>query len=131
MDTLEQLEEALIEKDALIKQLKEEVTSLRLQITQSSLKRKSDLDIMLMDIVYNRGVGADEIFESQEAMCDEPKKTAKDDWAYFESVLKRRYIKLANYYHPDNYGSQEQLDNLAHAYEIARTFVKSNEGLGK
>ncbi|MFN4875299.1 MAG: hypothetical protein ACK5GT_02370 [Aphanizomenon sp.] len=116
-------------KDALIKELEGKVASLQSQLAKSSAK--SDLDVILMDIVYKRGVGADEIFESQEVMKDEPEGTGRDDWAYFESVLKRRYHRLAKHYHPDNHGTKEQMNNLTNAYEIARTFVNSNEGLGK
>jgi hypothetical protein len=64
-------------------------------------------------------------------MKDEPEGTGRDDWAYFESALKRRYRRLAKHYHPDNHGTKEQMNNLTNAYEIARTFVNSNGGLGK
>jgi len=82
-------------------------------------------------MVYSRGVGSNEIFESPEATANEPEGTGKDDWAYFESVLRSRYRALAKKYHPDNGGSSEHMNNLIHAYEVARTFVKANGGIGK
>jgi hypothetical protein len=100
-----------------------------LELEQESTK--SDLDLMLTDLVYKRGVGSDEIFESSEAMEEEPEGVGRDDWAYFESVLKRRYFRLAKRYHPDRGGSNDQLNNLKHAYEVAKTFVKINGGLQK
>lgn len=116
-------------KDALIQELKNEIERLKVQI--SKLSSKSDLDLLLTDLVYKRGVGSDEIFESPEAIEGEPDETGKDDWAYLESILKRRYYRLSKVYHPDNKGSNEQMNNLANAYEIARTFVKNNGGIGK
>jgi hypothetical protein len=116
-------------KDALIQELKDEVENLKGQIIKLSFK--SELDLLLTDLVYKRGVGSDEIFESFEAIEGEPEGTGRDDWAYLESVLKRRYYRLSKLYHPDNKGSSEQMNNLANAYEIARTFVKNNGGMGK
>jgi len=116
-------------KDARIAELENQVAQLQAKI--ATLSQGSDLDILLSDMVYKRGVGSDEIFESPEALKGEPEKTGKDDWAYFESVLQRRYRALAKIYHPDTGGSKEHMNNLTNAYEIARTFVKNNGGLGK
>lgn len=116
-------------KDARLAELESLVTQLQAKLV--TLSQSSDLDILLSDMVYKRGVGSDEIFEYPEALKGEPEKTGKDDWAYFESVLQRRYRALAKIYHPDAGGSKEHMNNLTNAYEIARTFVKNNGGLGK
>ncbi|MDF5718141.1 MAG: J domain-containing protein [Rhizonema sp. NSF051] len=102
-----------------------------LEAEMAKKNAKSELDLMLLDLVYKRGVGSNEIFESAEAMNGEPEGTGKDDWAYFESTLKRRYYRLSKIYHPDAHGSNQQMTNLAHAYDIARCFVNANEGMGK
>ncbi len=111
-----------------IKELEKEVADLKAKLIM--LEKVSDLDILLSNLVYKRGVGSNEVFESPEAMTDEPPGTGKDDWAYFETTLKRRYHRLAKRYHPDNGGSDEHMNNLSHSYSIARTFVKDNDGLG-
>ena len=64
-------------------------------------------------------------------MKGEPEGTSRDDWAYMMSVLKRRYYRLSKIYHPDNHGTCQQMNNLVHAYGIAKTFVKANQGMGK
>ncbi|MBD1856462.1 MULTISPECIES: J domain-containing protein [Leptolyngbya] len=117
------------QKDAQIRKLETEIKALRSELSKTAAK--SDLDILLTDLVYPRGVGSDEVFESPEALENEPEDTGRDDWAYFESVLKRRYYRLAKRYHPDNGGSEAQMNNLINAYEVGRTFVKSNGGLDK
>lgn len=116
-------------KDAQIQELKAEVERLKMQIAKTA--SLSDLDLMLTDLVYQRGVGSDEIFESPEALTDEPEKSGKDDWAFFESALKRRYYRLSNRYHPDKGGTAEQFHNLEHAYTVGRTFVKENGGMDR
>lgn len=102
-------------KDARIRELETEVAALRTQLSKTAAE--SDLDVLLTDLVYPRGVGSDEIFESPEALENEPEGTGRDDWAYFESVLKRRYYRLTKRYHPDNGGSDAQMNNLINAYE--------------
>ncbi|MDF5718020.1 MAG: J domain-containing protein [Rhizonema sp. NSF051] len=116
-------------KDAEIAELRSKVAFLQAELTKNNVN--SDLDLMLTDLVYKRGVGSNEIFESDDAMKEEPDGTGRDDWAYFESVLRRRYHRLSKVYHPDNHGSNQQMNNLAHAYDIARTLVNANEGMGK
>lgn len=108
--------------------LEKEVAELKARLLMFG--QQSDLDILLSNLVYKRGVGSNEVFESPEAMAGEPPGTGKDDWAYFESTLKRRYHRLAKRYHPDNGGSDEHMGNLARSYSIARTFVKDNDGMG-
>lgn len=115
------------DKDFQIQELKAEVDRLKVQIAK--LNHQTDLDLLLTDLVYPRGVGSDEVFESPEALADEPEKAGRDDWAYFESALKRRYYRLSNLYHPDKGGTDEQFRNLEHAYKIGRTFVNENGGL--
>ena len=114
-------------KETRIRELEAEVAALRTKLSKTNAK--SDLDLLLTNLVYPRGVGSDEIFESSEALEDEPTGTGRDDWAYFESVLKRRYYRLSKRYHPDNGGSEAQMGNLINAYEVGRTFVKTNGGL--
>jgi hypothetical protein len=128
-ETLCQKLNAEYSKDIQIQKLEAEIDSLKVKIAK--LTARSDLDILLTDLVYPRGVGSNEVFESSEALLDEPEKTGKDDWAYFESTLKRRYYRLSNRYHPDKGGTDEQFRNLEHAYQIARTFVKENGGIGQ
>ena len=116
-------------KDAEIVELRSKVAFLQAQLAKNNVN--SDLDLMLTDLVYKRGVGSDEIFQSDDAMKGEPEGTSRDDWAYFESVLKRRYYRLSKIYHPDCHGSNQQMNNLAHAYGIARSLVNTNQGMRK
>lgn len=113
-----------IELESLMKELTTQLESLR-----ATKSIKSDLDILLMDLVYKRGVGGDEIFESREVMEGEPEDADKDDWASFYSTLKRRYHRLSQLYHPDRGGTKEQMGNLTHAYESALIYVKANNGM--
>lgn len=89
----------------------------------------SNLDILLSDLVYNRGVGSNEIFESKEALKDEAESDGKDDWQYFASTLKRRYYRLSKLYHPDTGGTEEQMNNLKRAYDTAMMLVEANKGI--
>lgn len=114
----------LVELESLVKELTTQLESLR-----ATKSIKSELDILLMDLVYKRGVGGNEIFESREAMEGEPEDADKDDWASFYSTLKRRYHRLSQLYHPDRGGTKEQMRNLTHAYESALTYVKANNGM--
>lgn len=113
-------------KDAKIKDLEEEIRILKTKI--SKLTAISDLDLMLTDLVYKRGVGSDEIFESPEALEGEPSDVGRDDWAYFESILTGRYRRLAKRYHADVGGSDEQMKNLTNAYKIGQALIKNNGG---
>jgi len=90
---------------------------------------KSDLDILLLDIVYKRGVGDDEIFESPQALAGEPETEGCDDWSFFQSTLTRRYQRLSAIYHPDHGGTEEQMRNLTHAFNSAQLYVKANNGM--
>ena len=114
----------LTELESLVKELVKELESLK--AIKSS---KSELDILLTDLVYKRGVGDDEIFESPEAMEGEPENADKDDWASFHSTLRRRYYRLSFIYHPDQRGTKEQMANLTNAYESAIAYVKTNNGM--
>jgi hypothetical protein len=112
------------ELEALVEKLSKEVELLK--ATQST---KSELSLLLTDLVYKRGVGDDEIFESPEALEGEPKDADKDDWGSFYSTLKRRYHRLSKLFHPDYGGAKEQMANLTHAYESAIVYVKANNGM--
>jgi hypothetical protein len=118
-------------KDARLLKLESKVKELTTQLESlRAIKSiKSELDILLMDLVYKRGVGDDEIFESKEAMEGEPDDADRDDWASFYSTLKRRYHRLSQLYHPDGGGTEEQMANLTHSYKSALTYVKANNGM--
>jgi hypothetical protein len=114
----------LVELEFLVRELTTQLESLR-----ANKPTKNELDILLMDLVYKRGVGGNEIFESREVMEGEPEDADKDDWSSFYSTLKRRYHRLSQIYHPDRNGTKEQMGNLTHAYESALIYVKANNGM--
>ncbi|MDF5717815.1 MAG: hypothetical protein PUP93_29105, partial [Rhizonema sp. NSF051] len=112
-------------KDAEIAELQSKIALLEKQITEN--KPKSDLDLLLSDRFYKRGVQPNEIFESLEALNEDPEGMVSNAWEFSESVLKRRYYKLAMIYHPDVNGSNEQMINLNHAYKNAQAITKINQ----
>ncbi len=112
-------------KDAEIAELRSKIALLEAQIAKT--KPNSDLDLILTDRFYQRGVRSNEVFESPEAMNGEPEGTAINSWEFSESALKRRYHRLAMIYHPDVHGSNEQMINLNHAYKNAQAIAKINQ----
>ncbi|MDF5718586.1 MAG: hypothetical protein PUP93_33155 [Rhizonema sp. NSF051] len=112
-------------KDAQIAELQSKIALLEAQLAEN--KPKSDLDLILTDRFYKRGVKINEVFESIEALNGEPEGTVINAWEFSESALKRRYYRLAMIYHPDVNGSNEQMVNLNHAYKNAQSIVKINQ----
>lgn len=117
-------EDKVIALEAQVAQLQKELLAYK---TRESAK--SELDVLLMDFVYRRGVGDNEIFESPEALEGKPEGEGRDDWSFFHSTLKGRYYSLSKRYHPDNGGTEEQMRNLTRSYESALTYVKANNGM--